>query len=66
MLIWLQNHPGPSIPVGQTTKNPTWSLQGADLNKILHTFYAKYNPHKISAIDEILLQYIGEEMRYNI
>lgn len=54
--------PGPNVPVGQSTTKPTWSLQGADLHKVLFTFYSKYNPDKIPAIEEILTQYIGEEM----
>ena len=32
------------------------------MKKVLSTFYSRYNPSKISAIDEILLQYQGEEM----
>jgi hypothetical protein len=56
------NDPGPSVPVGQTTTKPTWSLHGTDFHKVLYLFYSKYNPDKISAIDEILMQYSGEEM----
>jgi hypothetical protein len=41
-----------------------WDLEDVDLSRALKMFYQRYNPEKVSSVDEILQGYRGDESKY--